>query len=142
MSTAVVRAGPRIRARPRAASCSLARAGPIVDRIKSSGVIRCGGVPRPGLVGHAADGRHAAGLYLDLCRAIGAALLGPDGRFEFHPYDSDHAFARVEDGADDLSFLDGSEIADHRLAGKIVLGPAVYFVSTAAMVHDDSAIRG
>jgi general L-amino acid transport system substrate-binding protein len=123
------------------ASCSLARAGPIVDRIKSSGVIRCGGVPRPGLVGHAADGR-AGGLYLDLCRAIGAALLGPDGRFEFHPYDSDHAFARVEDGADDLSFLDGSEIADHRLANKIVLGPAVYFVSTAAMVHDDSAIRG
>ncbi len=27
-----------------------AHAGPIVDRIKSSGVIRCGGAPRPGLV--------------------------------------------------------------------------------------------
>jgi general L-amino acid transport system substrate-binding protein len=123
------------------ASCSLAHAGAIVDRIKSSGVIRCGGVPRPGLVGPSSDGRQAAGLYLDICRAVGAALIGGEGRFEFQPYDSDHAFERVEDGADDLSFLDGSDIADHRLAGKIALGPAVYFVSTAAMVHADSDVR-
>ena len=52
-----------------------------------------------------------------------------------------NAFERVENGADDLSFLDGSDIADHRLAGKIALGPAVYFVSTAAMVRGDSAVQ-
>jgi general L-amino acid transport system substrate-binding protein len=120
---------------------SSAQAGPIVDRIRSAGVIRCGGVPRPGLVGQSFDGRQAPGLYLDLCRAVGAALLAEDGRFEFRPYDSEKAFERVEDGADDLSFLDGSDIADHRLAGKIALGPAVYFVTTAAMVHGDSAVR-
>jgi general L-amino acid transport system substrate-binding protein len=119
---------------------SLAQAGPIVDRIKSSGVIRCGGVPRPGLVNWPADGA-PSGLYLDLCRAIGATLLGPKGRIEFHPYDSDKAFARVADSADDLFFLDGSDIADHRLAGAVTLGPAVYFVSTAAMVHGDAAIQ-
>ena len=118
----------------------LAHAGPIVDRIKSSGVIRCGGVPRPGLVGQSPDGA-PSGLYLDLCRAIGAALLGPEGRIEFHPYDSDKAFARVATSADDLLFLDGSDIADHRLAGAVAFGPAVYFVSTAAMVHGGSAVR-
>ena len=74
------------RARPLARSPTPA---PIVDRIKSAGVIRCGGVPRPGLVGQSPDGHAAAGLYLDLCRAIGAALLGPEGRIEFRPYDSD-----------------------------------------------------
>ncbi len=120
--------------------CPLAHAGSIVDRIKSSGVIRCGGVPRPGLVGQSADGA-LSGLYLDLCRAIGAALLGPEGRIEFHPYDSDKAFTRVADGADDLFFLDGSDLADHRLAGAVALGPAVYFVSTAAMVHGDATIQ-
>ena len=123
------------------ALCPLAHAGPIVDRIKSSGVVRCGGVPRPGLVGQSTDAQGAGGLYLDLCRAVGAALLGGEGRIEFHPYDSDKAFARVTDGADDLFFLDGSDIADHRLAGAVTLGPAVYFVSTAAMVHGDSAVR-
>jgi general L-amino acid transport system substrate-binding protein len=122
-------------------SCPLANAGAIVDRIKSFGVIRCGGVPRPGLVGPSPDGRQAAGLYLDLCRAIGAALIGGEGRFEFHLYDSEKSFGRVEDGGDDLSFLDGSDIADHRLAGKVALGPPVYFVSTAVMVHADSDVR-
>jgi general L-amino acid transport system substrate-binding protein len=122
------------------ALCPLAHAGPIVDHIKSSGVIRCGGVPRPGLVGQSSEGA-PSGLYLDLCRAIGAALLGGDGRIEFHPYDSDKAFTRVDDGADDLFFVDGSDIADHRLAGAVALGPAVYFVSTAAMVHGDAAIQ-
>jgi general L-amino acid transport system substrate-binding protein len=122
------------------ALCPLAHAGPIVDRIKSSGVIRCGGVPRPGLVGQPSAGA-PSGLYLDLCRAIGAALLGPEGRIEFHPYDSDKTFARVTGGADDLFFLDGSDIADHRLAGAVALGPVVYFVSTAAMVHGNGAIQ-
>jgi general L-amino acid transport system substrate-binding protein len=122
--------------------CPIAHAGPIVDRIKSAGIIRCGGAPRPGLFGQSPDGREPAGLYLDICRAIGAALLGEDGRFEWHPYDSDRAFGRVSDSDDDLSFLDGSDIADHQLASKIALGPAVYFVSTAAMVHGDSAIPG
>jgi len=117
-----------------------AHAGPIVDRIKSSGVIRCGGVPRPGLVSQAPD-EAPSGLYLDLCRAIGAALLGSEGKIEFHLYDSDSAFARVANGADDLFFLDGSEIADHRLAGAATLGPAVYFVSTAAMVHGPASIQ-
>src|SRR3984957_20341510 len=122
------------------ASCSLAHAGPIVDRIKSSGVIRCGGVRRPGLVGQSPNDA-PSGLYLDLCRAIGAALLGSESRIEFHLYGSDKSFARVTDGADDLFFLDGSEIADHRLAGAVTLGPAVYFVSTAAMVHGPAPIQ-
>jgi general L-amino acid transport system substrate-binding protein len=70
-----------------------------------------------------------------------AALFGPEGRIEFHPYDSDKAFARVTDGTDDLFFLDGPDIGDHRLAGAATLGPAVYFVSTAAMVHGPTPIQ-
>jgi len=123
-----------------ASLCLPVQAGPVVDRIKSSGVIRCGGVPRPGLFGQSSGGA-ASGLYLDLCRAIGAALVGSEGKIEFHPYGSDKAFARVADGADDLFFLDGSDIADHRLAGAVTLGPVIYFVSTAAMVHGDGTIQ-
>jgi general L-amino acid transport system substrate-binding protein len=120
---------------------ALAHAGPIVDRIKSGGVIRCGGVSRPGLVGRSPDGQDAAGLFLDLCRAIGAALLGSEGRIEFRSHDSEKAFERVENGAEDLSFLDGSEIIDHGLAGKVIVGPPVYFVSTTAMAHGEAPIR-
>ena len=115
-------------------------AGPIVDRIRLAGVIRCGAAPRPGLAARSPNGRQAAGLYLDLCRAIGAALLGPEGRIEFNLYDSDKGFERVREGSDDLAFLDGDEIADHTLAANILPGPAVYFLSTAAMVKADSPI--
>jgi general L-amino acid transport system substrate-binding protein len=120
---------------------SFAHAGPIVDRIKAQGVIRCGGVSRPGLVGQSPDGRQASGLYLDLCRAIGAALLGPEGRVEFRPYDFDAAFDRVRDGDDDLAFLHGSEILDNGLLGRTILGPAVVFVSTGVMVPEASAVK-
>jgi len=113
----------------------------VVERIKADGVIHCGGVSRPGLVGQSPDGHAAAGLYLDLCQAIGAALLGPEGQIEFRPYDSDSAFQRVRDGKDDLSFLDGSEILDRGLAARTALGPAVVFASTAAMVPGDSPVK-
>jgi general L-amino acid transport system substrate-binding protein len=118
-----------------------AQAGPVVDRIKAEGVIRCGGAPRPGLVAQSPNGHLAAGLYLDLCRAIGAALLGPEGRIEFSPYDSERAFERVRVGQDDLFFLSGSDILDQALAGKTTLGPPVVFVSTGAMVPSDSPVR-
>ena len=117
-----------------------AQAGGVIDRIKAGGIIRCGGVPRPGLVGIAPNGR-AFGLYLDLCRAIGAALLGPQGRFEFHQYDSDKAFDAARSGSDDVMFLSGSEIVAAGLAGKVTPGPAVYFASTAVMVAGDSPAR-
>lgn len=116
-------------------------AGAIVDRIRTEGVIRCGGVSRPGLLGRSDDERAPSGLYLDLCRAIGAALLPPDGRIAFHPYDSDAAFVLVRDGRDDLAFLDGAEILEQRLAGKILTGPAVAFVSTSVRVPDGSPVR-
>jgi general L-amino acid transport system substrate-binding protein len=121
---------------------AIAHAGPVVDRIEAKSAIRCGGVSRPGLVGQSPDGRQASGMDLDICRAIGAALLGAEGRVEFRPYDFDAAFDRIRDGSDDLAFLDGSEILDQRLAGKTILGPAVDIVSIAAMVPDDSAAKG
>ena len=58
-----------------ACAAAPAAAGPILDRIKAEGVVRCGGVGRPGLVEIAPDGQ-ARGLELDLCRAIASVVLG------------------------------------------------------------------
>jgi general L-amino acid transport system substrate-binding protein len=120
-----------------ASSASGANAGSVIGRIKSQGVIRCGGAPRPGLVAVAPDGR-AFGLFLDVCRAIGAAVLGPEGRLEFHQYDSDKAYDKVRGGELDVSFVSGSEILDGGFAGKIIPGPTIFFESTGVMVADAS----
>jgi general L-amino acid transport system substrate-binding protein len=111
--------------------------GPVLDRIKSQGLIKCGAVSRPGLVEVGRSGR-AGGLLLDLCRAIGAAVLPPDGRLEFNQYDSSKAFDAVRNGADDVFFLSASEIIEEKLAGKIVPGPAVFYQSISVMVPESS----
>jgi general L-amino acid transport system substrate-binding protein len=118
-----------------------AHAGAVIDRIKSGGVIRCGGVPRSGLFGLSPTGHSAAGLYLDLCRAIGAAVLGPEGRIEFRGYDSEKAFDTARAGADDVMFLSGTEVLAERLADKAILGPTVYFGATGVMVPDQSPVK-
>jgi general L-amino acid transport system substrate-binding protein len=117
-----------------------ASAGPILDRVRAEGLVRCGGVERPGLIAVAAGGG-AAGLELDLCRAIAAVVLGPGGRLEFRRYDSDAAFAKARAGADDVAFLTGAEIVDNGLAGQLIPGPTVFEESTAIMVPQDSPVR-
>jgi general L-amino acid transport system substrate-binding protein len=116
-----------------------ASAGAVIDRIKATNTIHCGAAPRSGLAG--VSGGAASGLYLDLCRAVGAALLGPQGRLEFHLYGSDKAFDNARAGTDDLMFLSGGEILGQDLAGKVALGPPVYFVAMGAMVPDASPAK-
>lgn len=117
-----------------------AQAGTILDRIRTEKVIHCGGAPRPGLVDVAEDGK-ASGLFLDVCRAIGAAVLGTDGRIDFTQYDSSKAFDAVRDGTDDVFFLTASEILEEKLAGKVLPGPPVFFQTTAVMVSETSPIQ-
>ena len=100
-----------------------ASAGPILDRIRADGVVRCGAVERPGLI-EVEDSGKAAGLELDLCRAIASVALGPNGRLEFRNYDCEKAFGEVRAGKDDVSFLTGREMIDNGLTGKMIAGPA------------------
>jgi len=123
-----------------ALSLAPAHAGAVLDRIKAQGVVRCGGEPRPGLVSVRPDGR-AMGLYLDVCRALTAAVLGSTGRLEFRQYDSSKAYDAVRNGGDDVYFLSGAEILEEDLAGKVLPGPPVFYETTAVMVADHSPVH-
>ena len=120
---------------------SSVHAGSVVDRVRAHGVIHCGGKPRPGLVSVGPNGQ-ASGLFLDLCRAIGAGVLGPEGRVEFHAYDSANSYDAVRSGGDEVFFLDASDILGQPgLAEKILPGPPVFYVETAIMVSDTSSAQ-
>jgi len=118
-------------------AASSAQAGSVLDRVRSEGVIRCGGEERPGLIAVAADGR-AQGLYLDICKAIAAAVLPPTGRIEFYLYEAPKTFDPVRNGEHDVSFLSASEIAEYELAGRVVPGAAVFYQTTAVMIPETS----
>jgi len=109
-----------------------------LSRIRDRGVVRCGGVERPGLAQAGSDG-HWQGLEVDVCRAIAAAALGSPERIEFHEYVSSSDFQRVRQQVDDVYFLTGHEIAVEQLSDSIVPGPVVYVASDAVMVPGTSA---
>lgn len=121
-------------------SISTAMAGSVLDRVKARGVVYCGGVERPGLAlpdGHG----HFKGLEVDFCRAVADAVLGSPDRIEFHAYENPKDFDAVRSQKDDIFFLTGSEIARHKLAGKVLPGPTVFVESQNVMVPAKSAVR-
>ena len=122
-------------------SCiSTASAGPVVERVKARGSVRCGSVERPGLAGPNGHGGWT-GLEVDVCRAVAVAVLGSPERMEYHEYETPKEFDAVRNRQDDLYFLTGSEINDQKLAGKVVPGPTVFVESHAVMVSTDSAAQ-
>ena len=103
-----------------------------LDRIREAGVLRCGGVPRAGLAAPALGGM--AGLEVDLCHALAAAVLGDPARIEFHPYVLNQDFDRLRRGEDAIAFLTGSELLGNSLLDGVVPGPAVFHQTNGVMV--------
>ena len=146
---------PRARSRPAAASATLRRcalaclltlAAPLpaqagaIERIRSEGVLHCGGVMRPGLAFPAADGAWH-GLEVDFCRAVAVAVLGPQGRPEFHGYGSPRSYDAVRDGSDGVAFLTASEILAERLLPAVVPGRAVFYATVGVLAPEASPAR-
>ncbi|SPF34444.1 putative Extracellular solute-binding protein [Syntrophobacter sp. SbD1] len=119
-------------------SISDAMAGAVADRVRTGAVVRCGSVERPGLAGIDSVGRWT-GLEVDLCRAVAAAVLGSPEHIEYHKYETPLDFDAVRDQRDDIYFLTGSEIAEQKLAGKVLPGPTVFVESLNVMVAAKSA---
>ncbi len=112
----------------------------IQDRVKTDGILHCGGTLRPGLAFPGPDGR-MAGLEVDLCRAVATALLGPSARIAFHPYLLDPSYDAIRQGTDELSFLTESEIVAAGLTGAVLPGPPVFFESVGVLVPEDSQAK-
>lgn len=119
---------------------SSATAGNVLNRVKAHGFVRCGSVQRPGLAERGAHGRWT-GLEVDVCRAVAAAVLASPDHIRYHAYATPKDFDALRTRQDDLAFLTGSEIAEQKLAGKVLPGPTVFIESDAVMVPVASAAR-
>jgi len=123
------------------ASSPARAADAVLDRVRATGVVRCGAEERPGVAAPTRE-EGIGGLAVDLCRAIAVAVLGPGGRVVFRLYDSDRDFAAVRQGEDDVSFLTGGAIAERQLAASILPGPTVFIERIAVMVPETAPIHG
>jgi general L-amino acid transport system substrate-binding protein len=122
------------------AAAAPAAAGPVLDRVRAEKTLRCGGVERPGLLEIEPSGK-AHGLELDLCRAIAAVVLGPEGRLEFTRYDTQKAFDSARAGHEDVMFLTGRELVENGLTGRVAPGPAIFVETTSVMAPDEAPYR-
>jgi general L-amino acid transport system substrate-binding protein len=117
-----------------AAFPTVASAGSVLDRVRSEGVLHCGGVIRPGLAFPAPDGSWH-GLEVDICQAAAVAAIGPQAKIAFHGYTlQDKTYDPVRTGEDGIAFLTASEMLAARLLPAVLPGPSVYYDSTGVMV--------
>lgn len=123
-------------------------AGPILDRVKSAGVVHCSGFERPGLAvdfgeAQAAEAEEVGqdpaaapwhGLEVELCRAVALAVLGSPDKIDFHGLEGAEDLLELAKGNDDIAFLTARELHMTGLTAKVVPGPAVYIENIAAML--------
>jgi general L-amino acid transport system substrate-binding protein len=114
--------------------------GLTLSRVQSRGRVRCGSVERPGIAERDGAGQWR-GLAVDVCRALAAAVLGKAERFEYHIYETQSGYERVQGRTDDLYFLTGREIVEGKLIGALVPGPTVFIATDAVMVPGESPVQ-
>jgi general L-amino acid transport system substrate-binding protein len=111
-----------------------------LGRVRARGHLTCGSPQRPGLAMLDPKGRWN-GLEVEICRAVAAAVFGPDAPFVYHGYDTDKDYDHVRDGDDDVSFLAYEEMLEKKLTDKQMPGPAVFIETNDLMVHADAKFR-
>jgi general L-amino acid transport system substrate-binding protein len=80
-------------------------------------------------------------MFLDLCHAVGAAVLGPGGKIAFTAHEGDLSYEAARSGDEDVSFVSGSEIIGEKLAGAVLPGPVIFYETTGVMVPQASPVR-
>jgi general L-amino acid transport system substrate-binding protein len=132
-----------------------ANAGPVLERVKTRGAVRCGAFERPGLASDV-DPREAAdaenrgqepaetpwhGLHVEICRAVATAVLGAPAKIQFHDYAGPDDLAGLAAGDDDIAFLTAREMHMAGITGRVVPGPVVYIESLAAMLPAATGVK-
>lgn len=79
------------------------------------------------------------GLYVELCRAIAIAALGPNADYQFRPLELPRDVEALRHGDFDVAFLTGSEIVKQSLSGAISPGPPVFYESYTIMTEKTSS---
>lgn len=109
-----------------------ATAGPVEDRVRAAGHLRCGAVEQPDLAEPGPDGA-PAGAALDYCRAVARELLGPGATVELRLYPDATGPTR-----DDLVFLASDSLGANPT---LLPGPVLQRRPLTLLVADPDRIR-
>lgn len=117
------------------AACTPALAGPTVDAIKQRGTLVCG--VHTGLVGFSAPDKTGtyAGLDVDYCKALAAAVLGSADKVKYVPLTAQQRFTALQSGEVDI-LSRNTTWNSKRDTSMGALFPGVWFFDGQAFVYN------
>lgn len=118
-----------------------ALAGEIFDTVKKRGTLRCGvNVSVPGFSAPDSQGKWA-GLDVDVCRAVAAAVFGDANKVEFVPLNAQQRFAAVQSGEVDLLSRNTTWTLSRDAGLKLDFGPVVFYDGQGFMVPKAMGVK-
>jgi general L-amino acid transport system substrate-binding protein len=124
-----------------AALAGSAQAGPTLDKVKQGGQISCG--VQTGLAGFAApdsQGRYA-GLNVDICRALSAAIFGAVDKVKYVPLTAQQRFTALQSGEVDLLSNNTTDTLQRDTALGLNFAPVVFYDGQGFMVPKKLGIK-
>jgi len=115
-------------------SCQGAAAGPTLDKIKAAGALTCG--VSTGLAGFSLANQQGeyAGLDVDICRAVAAAVLGDAKKVKFVPTTGQNRFTALQSGEIDMLARNTTETLAREADQGFNFAPVVYYDGQGFMV--------
>ena len=113
---------------------SVARADTL-DQVKKRGYLACGS--NPGRAGFGLPDRHGhwAGLDIDFCRALAAAIFGDAGKVKFVPLTAKDRFAALQSGAVDVLASNATWTLSRETKQGLLFAGINYFDGQRFMAH-------
>jgi general L-amino acid transport system substrate-binding protein len=126
-----------------AAMCaaSVAQAGPTLDGIKQKGFVQCG--VNLGLYGFsAADDKGAwAGIDVDVCRAVAAAVFKDAGKVKYTPLSAQQRLPALQSGEIDILSRNTTRTLSRDTANGLNFGPTNFYDGQGFMVPKKLALK-
>lgn len=134
-------AAPILAAAVSVGGASVAQAGQTMDAVKARGMVSCG--VNAGLAGFSApdSAGHWAGLDVDVCRAVAAALLGDAAKVKFLPLSAQQRFPALQSGEVDLLSRNTTWTLSRDTANGFNFAPPVFYDGQGFMVPRKLGIR-
>ncbi len=122
------------------ALCGPAQAGATFDAIKARGQLVCGvSEGTPGITMPNQKGEWT-GLYVDLCRAVAAALVGDAAKVKFVPHSTVQRFVALQSGEVDMVARTATATALREAQLGLRFAPVGFYDGQAVMVQKSSGI--
>ena len=118
-----------------------AQAGRTLDAVRSRGSVACG--VHTGLAGFSASDANGrwAGLDVDICRAIAAAVLGDGGKVHYVPLTAQQRFVALQSGEVDLLSRNTTFTLSREASMGLLLTAVTYYDGQGFIVSARSRIR-